>query len=226
MCLIIIDPIADLQAIGMLSFSGSLTLDGVELKLPVAWQLRSLVVEVGRAKWGARCYVDLFMITNPESLKMNESEWIPLKEKYSNVFQTWSLVWEMILVLGVHFFKCPSFGWFFFFNWSLADPKSHSWSCFQKFPVRPPGRAFCGPKNPCSTSKLGKWSNLTVAYIFQMGWFNQPPTRTKAFWESTISRWWFQRFLIFQPYLGKMSPIWRAYFSDGLVQFNHQPDIE
>ena len=52
MCLIIIDPIADLQAIGMLSFSGSLTLDGVELKLPVAWQLRSLVVEVGRAKWG------------------------------------------------------------------------------------------------------------------------------------------------------------------------------
>ena len=30
--------------------------------------------------------------------------------------------------------------------------------------------------------------------------------------------WWFHFFLKFHPCLGKMNPIWQAYFSDGLVQ--------
>ena len=33
-----------------------------------------------------------------------------------------------------------------------------------------------------------------------------------------ITRWWFQRCFICTPKLGEMNPIWRAYFSDGLVQ--------
>ena len=32
------------------------------------------------------------------------------------------------------------------------------------------------------------------------------------------TRWWFQIFFIFHPYLGKMNPFWRAYVSNGLVQ--------
>ena len=32
------------------------------------------------------------------------------------------------------------------------------------------------------------------------------------------TRWWFQIFVYVHPYLGKMIPIWRSYFSDGLVQ--------
>ena len=31
-----------------------------------------------------------------------------------------------------------------------------------------------------------------------------------------LSGWWFQIFFLFHPYLGKMNPFWRAYFSDGL----------
>ena len=34
----------------------------------------------------------------------------------------------------------------------------------------------------------------------------------------TMTRWWFQIFFNFHLYLGKDVPIWRAYFSDGLVQ--------
>ena len=32
------------------------------------------------------------------------------------------------------------------------------------------------------------------------------------------ARWWFHVLIFFHPYLGKMNPIWRAYFSNGLVQ--------
>ena len=32
------------------------------------------------------------------------------------------------------------------------------------------------------------------------------------------ARWWFHFLIDFHPYLGKMNPIWRAYFSNGLVQ--------
>ena len=35
---------------------------------------------------------------------------------------------------------------------------------------------------------------------------------------SSKTRWWFQIFFIFTPKIGEDDPIWRAYFSDGLVQ--------
>ncbi len=37
-----------------------------------------------------------------------------------------------------------------------------------------------------------------------------------------FSCWWFQIFFYVHPYLGKWSPFWWAYFSDGLVK-HHQP---
>ena len=39
-----------------------------------------------------------------------------------------------------------------------------------------------------------------------------------------MTRWWFQIFF-FHPYLGKISNLTCAYFSDGLVK-NHQPDYD
>ena len=35
-------------------------------------------------------------------------------------------------------------------------------------------------------------------------------------WWKWTPGWWFQRFFYVHPYLGKMNPFWRAYFSDGL----------
>ena len=40
---------------------------------------------------------------------------------------------------------------------------------------------------------------------------------------TTFSRWWFQSFFYFHPYLGKMNPFWRAYFFR-CVEKNHQPE--
>ena len=48
-------PLLPFQAIGMLSFSGSLTLDGVELKLPVPWQR-----DFWAMKFEGRSGVDVF----------------------------------------------------------------------------------------------------------------------------------------------------------------------
>ena len=41
---------------------------------------------------------------------------------------------------------------------------------------------------------------------------------TRTLQKDRISRWWFQIFFHVHPNLGKINPIWRAYFSKGLVK--------
>ena len=48
-----------------------------------------------------------------------------------------------------------------------------------------------------------------------------PPSPGVRFFRGLFSRWWQLKYFLFSPRnLGKMNPIWRAYFSKGL--FNHQ----
>ena len=53
-----------------------------------------------------------------------------------------------------------------------------------------------------------------------------PTLKLKCNWKNCkISRWWFQTVLIFTRKTWKRFSFWRAYFSDGLKQGNHQPHI-
>ena len=67
------------------------------------------------------------------------------------------------------------------------------------------------------TKDLGKWMDHDPNWFtcFFFNWVCAITSKTEK--PCYISRWWFQRSLIFIPIRGKMNPCW-PYFSNGLVQ--------
>ena len=71
-------------------------------------------------------------------------------------------------------------------------------------------RFICCGVGVVSTSRGGRGAattNISMMTVWRILFKNECTSRT---------RWWFQIFFEFHPYLGKMNPFWRAYFSRGL----------
>ena len=74
-----------------------------------------------------------------------------------------------------------------------------------------PSQVFCGPRGTVASSFMLPLQGATSLLMMRSGWprWSLP----KEF----LPGWWFQRFFIFTAIWGRF-PIWRACFSDGLVQ--------
>ena len=123
------------------------------------------------------------------------------------------------------------FFWWWFAVWSWVSPdigKKIIWEMSMwHFQVMEKSRVILGTfQRSCSAPPptVGGDDPIWLPFLGT----NIPPHNT--FWKwfnfskgGRISRWWFQTFFIFTLTWGN-DPIWRAYFSNGLVN-NHQPDM-
>jgi len=106
------------------------------------------ILEVGRAKWGRDVMFFLFLITNPLNpwKWTNPNGYIPLKGKIQQQ-RLPNMIFGLgnDLSFGVSIFQMSFVSLFSFSSiGALRIRKSHSWSSFHKFRVRPPGRVLMG----------------------------------------------------------------------------------